>query len=55
MNLILLIDNVCVRIDAGDEKQVQGEHLINNGHETEQEQHLDRGKITTSMLTRGTN
>jgi hypothetical protein len=28
---------------------------MNNGHETEQEQCLDRGKIMTSMLTRVTN
>ena len=42
-----------VRINAGDRKQVQGEHLMNNGHETGQEQRLDRGKITTSVGTNG--
>jgi hypothetical protein len=35
---------VLVRIDAGDRKKVQGEHIINNGRETGQEQRLDRGQ-----------
>lgn len=34
---------ISVRINAGDRKQVQGDHLMNNGHKTGQEQRSGSG------------
>jgi hypothetical protein len=49
------IKHITVRIDTRRrEASIGSEHLINNGHETEHGQRLDRANKTPLMLTRGT-
>ena len=42
-----------MRVDAGDRKQIQGEYLINNGYETGEVQHLERGQSNNINADKG--